>query len=800
MSFDKIITYTLRVIDRNRAYSAINLLGLSLGLTIFTLIVLFVRYEFGYDEYQVNYDRIYRIVRDGESDYLGSSRFAVVSAPTAGAIKETVREADHVSRIAYRGTLLVTVNENSFLEDNYRAVDPEFFNIFSVEVVAGDKDQLLANPTDIVLDRSTAIKYFGSVEGAIGQTLNVQGWNPIGDYVVQSVIEEMPFRSHFRATMLFAFEPYVKIIQPRDLEQWDSNNYWLAFTLREGTDVSAAQDRLNAYLAPKLVGRENPPRAIFQPLSDVHLGEYANFDLNATGNKDQLYIFVCIGILVLVIACINYINMATARATNRAKEIGVRKVNGALRVDLIIQFMFEAFASVIVAAVVAIGTVWLLLPAYNAFLSKEMSMDILLEPTSVMFAVGLIVSVALIAGSYPALLFSAFKPIHVLKGRFHQSHNSKMRNVLVVFQFVVSGTLVFCTLIVWKQMELVKNKDLGFNREHIITVRLRDQAHRHRIGEIKQMLLSNSAISAVSGSMSLPTGMGSNTGRNWQGKNGEQHLSIYINQVDPDFIDLYEMKLIAGSNLAPTSRSRERSMDIVVNETLVRELGFSNDEILNREFIRPTIDTFRVIGVVADFHYRDFKLKIEPMELRAFDWGPPNYLSIKVQGVELQSVVDHIRTTLASISDKYPFEYSYYDDVYNKTFLAEAKTSKLMTVFSVVAIAIAALGLYGLILHMVNQRMKEIGIRKTLGAGRMSIIRLLSGKFGALILIGYAIACGIGYYGIEKWLEGFAYRVSPTAVDFIVTLVAIALIAGLAVSSRVATALRINPATVLKQE
>lgn len=800
MNFSKILSYALRVVNRNRAYSAINLLGLSLGLTIFTLIVLFVRYEFGYDRYHANYDRIYRIVRDGESEYLGSKRFAVVSAPTAEALKETVKETEFVSRMGQRGNLLVTVNGNSFMEEDYYAVDPDFFKMFSLEVLAGERSALLTDPSNIVLDESTAIKYYGSITDAIGKSLSAELFDPLGEYVVQSVVRDMPFQSHFRGGIFIPFEPYVKIIQPQDLTQWDSNNYWIFFTLQPGTDITAAEDLLHAYLGPKLTGYDVPPKAMFQPLSDVHLGERVNFDIGTVGNKDQLYIFLCIGILVLVIACINYINMATARAANRAKEIGVRKVNGALRIDLIIQFMFEAFLSVIVAAVVAIIAVVLLLPAYNEFLTKEISANVLREPTSIMFAVLLIAAVATTAGAYPAFLFSAFKPVHVLKGRLQQSHNSRLRNVLVVFQFVVSGTLVFCTLIVWKQMEFVKNKDLGFNREHIVTVRLRDGALRSKSEEIRQMLLSNPAISKVSASMSLPTGMRSSNGRVWQGKNGEQRLSVYINQVDPNFIDLYQMRMIAGNNLTPTSRSTERSMDIVVNETLVRELGFSNDEILNREFIRANVDTFRVIGIVADFHYQDFKLKIEPMELRGFDWGPPNYLSVKVQGNDPQPVIDHIRKSLASISEKYPFEYSYYDEIYSKTFVAEAKVSELMSVFSVIAILIAALGLYGLILHMVNQRMKEIGIRKTLGAGSLSIVRLLSGKFGLLIMIGYTISCVIGYYGIQKWLDGFAYKVSPAVSDFTITLIAIAVIAGVAVTSRIAVALRINPAAVLKQD
>jgi putative ABC transport system permease protein len=481
--------------------------------------------------------------------------------------------------------------------------------------------------------------------------------------------------------------------------------------------------------------------------------------------------------------------MSTARAANRAKEIGVRKVNGALRWDVIVQFMSEALLSTTAAAAIACIAIVLLLPAYNNFLGKEISLD-----SFPMLVMPLIVVVGFISGAYPALLFSSFKPIDTLKGKFTASRNSGLRNTLVVFQFVVSGTLIFSTLVVWKQMAFIKTKDLGFNHDHTITVRLRDKALYEKTPELREMLLRNPAIHKVSASNRPATGISSQQGRKWQGKNGVQHISIYINSIDPHFIDLYEIPLLAGQNFSATSWKK----DIVVNETLVKELGFTNDEIIGRSFISR--DTARVIGVVADFHYMDMKLKILPMEFRTFEWSNPQFLSIKIQEDDVPAVLEFIRKTLTGISEKYPFEYSFYDEVYSKTFMAEAKTSKLMTVFSIVAIVIAALGLYGLILHMVNQRMKEIGIRKTLGAGSWSIVKLLSGRFGLLILVGYAISCGVGYYGIEKWLQGFAYRVSPGTTDFVMTLGAIFLIAAVAVLSRIMMALRINPARVLKQE
>jgi putative ABC transport system permease protein len=792
MNFSNIISYSLRVFNKSRVYSAINLLGLSLGLTIFSLIALFAKYEFGYDKHNANFDRIYRVAKNSDGQYLGISKSVIVAEPLAGAIKESVKEVDRVTRVARRSDLLVKTDNKSFFETWLIGVDPEYFDIFSMDVIAGEGKDLLNDASDVVLTESLAINYYGSATNAIGKTMALEQHKSIGDYVVKAVIRDIPFQAHFRPQMFLQFDALVRATQPGDIGFWNNNNYWIYLTMLPGTDVAAAEKSLNEYVKPYM--GEKPPILFFQPLSDIHLGDRMNFDFALVGSKDSLYIFLSIGVLVLIIACINYINMATARAINRAKEIGVRKVNGALRFDLIVQFLAEAFISTLVSAVVALIAVALILPSFNQFVEREIFLDVLLQLKSVAFIALLLATVAIIAGSYPAFLFSSFKPIQTLRGTFRQSHNSRLRNVLVVFQFIVSGTLVFGTLTVLRQMEFVKNKDLGFVREHIILVQLRDERLKNKYSEIRELLLRNPEVKNVAASMRPPTGIQATMGRDWPGKNGKLHISAYHNQIDTNFVNLYQMKLVAGSNLTSTSGKN----DAIVNEALVRELGYTNDEVVGKLFARDW-DSTRIVGVVGDFHFRDFKLKIEPVDFKRFNWGPPDFLSIKIHGNNVQSTLDYIQKTLARISEKYPFEYTFYDEWYGKTFVAEQKTSKLMTAFASVAIIIAALGLYGLILHMVNQRMKEIGIRKTLGAGSMSIIKLLSGKFGVLILIGYVIACGIGYYGVTTWLDAFAYKISPGVSDFVITLLAIMIIAGVAVYSRIAVALGINPASVLKE-
>jgi putative ABC transport system permease protein len=789
-----LIKFLARVINRSKVYAAINFFGLSMGLFVFMLIALYVTYEFGYDRHNEKYNHIYRVVRDHAGNYMGTEKFVVSAAPIADAVRSSIPEANYVTRIGKRGNMLVTIGDKSFYETEYYSGEPDLFNIFSLEVIAGPSTGLLSEHGQVVITESQAVKYFGSVADALGKTITAQTNKPLSDFVVQAVIRDMPHQSHFRMNIIF---PFMQLIRPDDLVAWNNNNHWIYFTLRPGADLVAAQARLQAEVHSHL-GEDDKSVMLLQPLSDVYTGERMNFDLTVVSSADRLYVFACIGFLVLVIACINYINMATARASNRIREIGVRKVNGALRGDLVFQFMTESYLMVTVSAIVAIAATFLVLPSYNSFLEKHITFNFFTQPALFLFLLALVLLVGTAAGIYPALVFSAFKPITALKSMIKQSHNSRLRHALVVVQFVISGTLIFGTLVVWRQMNYIRDKDLGFNREHVIMINLRDMKLREKHAEIKQKLLLNPAILAAAASRQPPTGIESQQGRRWQTKdNGEQRVEVYINHVDSSFLNFYDIKLLEGSNIT----SGFSAIDAVVNETLVRELGYTNEEIIGRSFITGNRgDTTRIAGVVKDFHFHDFKMKIRPMEFRKFIWGPPEHISIRVDQRHMPAALEYAEATLREFSEAYPFEYVFYDDHYYNTFKAEAKTSRLMTVFAVVSIFIASLGLYGLILYTVDQRVKEISIRKVLGAGGASIVRLLTGRFAFLILAGYIVSCALGFYATERWLEVFAYKVSPGMMELTVTLVTMLMITCIAIYSRIRIALRVNPAVVLKGE
>lgn len=787
-----LIRISLRLVKRNRTYSIINFFGLSLGLFAFILIYVYVSYELRYDRYHHNYENLYKVYKQGENEYMGSNKFAVTQAPLAGLIQQ-LPEVDHTTRILSSGNLLVTVGKESFFEDKYYAVGPYAFNMFTLDIAAGSKKGMLTNPKSVVLNETMAIKYFGSAENAIGKTIRAESYTNLGEFVVESVVKDMPANSQFSMNIIFQFEATVNIIQPGDLTSWDNSNYYNYVMFKPGADISAAEAKLMESVKSNF-GDNKPPDYKFQPLRNAYLGERLNFDIGTTGSMNRIYIFLCIGILVLLIACINYTNMATARASKRAKEIGLRKVTGASRSELMMQFIGEAVFMSTLSMVVAYGAVILVLPYFNSFLDKNILLSFQAQPLLIVVLAGLALLVGVIAGIYPALVLSSMSPVQTLKGSVTSSSNISLRDALVVFQFVISGTLIFATLVVWNQLQFIEHTNLGFNKEQIVTVKLRDRVLQEKAGAIKQMLLQNPDILKVSASSRTPSQVNSNQGRNWDVKGEQKSLQVYYCEIDSSFLNVYEIKLLAGQNLSATSDEN----DVIINESLVKELGYTNEEIIGTLFAHG--DSTRVIGVVQDFHFQDFRQKIQPLRMKNFVWGPPSCLSLKVNEAGMQRTLQYVEETLSSISDKYPFEYAFYDDIYNRAYVSEIKTGKMMGWFAGVAIFIATMGLYGLVLFVLNQRLREISIRKVLGASGISILRLLSSRFVVLVMIGYALACGIGYYGMEQWLSEFVYRIPLSFGIFLVTLVVMIAITGLTIFFRVRQATSINPAVVLKQE
>lgn len=787
-----LIKISLRLVTRNRTYSVINFFGLSLGLFAFILIYLYVSYELSYDSYHKNSDTIYRVYKQGESEYMGSNKFAVTQAPLASVIGQ-LPEVDYTTRILSSGNLLVTVGKESFFEDKYYAVDPEAFNMFTLDLAAGSKKGILSNPKSVVLNETMAKKYFSSAENAIGKTISAESYTNLGEFVVEAVIKDMPRNSQFTMSIIFQFEATVSLIQPGDLTSWNNSNYYNYVMFKPGADIAAAGAKVMESVKSNF-GDDKPPEYKFQPLSNVYLGERINFDIGPTGSMSRIYIFLCIGALVLLIACINYTNMATARASKRAKEIGLRKVTGASRSELMLQFIGEAVFMSVLSMIIAYGAVMLTLPYFNSFLEKSIVLSFQAQPLLIVVLLALTILVGVIAGIYPALVLSSMNPALTLKGSVKSSNRISLRDALVVFQFVISGTLIFATLVVWNQLQFIEHTNLGFNKEQIVTVKLRDRTLQEKASAIKQKLLQNPNILKVAASSKAPSQVSSNQGRTWDVRGEKKSLQVYYCEIDSSFLNVYEIKLLAGQNLSATSGHN----DVLINESLVKELGYTNEEIVGTLFAHG--DSTHVVGVVQDFHFQDFKQKIQPLRMKNFVWGPPSCLSLKVNEAGMQQTLQFVEETLSSISDKYPFEYAFYDDIYNRAYVSEIKTGKMMGWFAGVAIFIATMGLYGLVLFVLNQRLREISIRKVLGASGISILKLLSSRFVILVVIGYALACTIGYYGMEKWLSEFVYRIPLSFGIFLLTLLVMIAITGLTIFFRVRQATAVNPAVVLKHE
>ncbi|MFN8333684.1 MAG: FtsX-like permease family protein [Cyclobacteriaceae bacterium] len=792
--FKNLLVISFRLISRYRTYSLINFFGLALGLFAFTLIYLYVTYELSYDRHNKNYNNIFRVYKESEQEYMGSNKFAVTQAPLAELMRQQIPEIERTSRLLNINNILITAGNESFLETQSAAVDPGMFDIFTFEVIAGYRNQLLTNPASVVLGETQAIKYFGSAANAVGKNLRAETFMNLGEFVVEAVIKDMPPNSHVRMGIIFQFEAMVKATQPGDILSWDNSNYYNYVLFKPGADISAAEHKLAQAVKLHFNSNDQPPAYRFQSLHDVYLGPRINFEIAQTGSMNRIYIFSCIAALILLIACINYTNMATAHASKRAKEIGLRKVTGARRSELIFQFLGEALFLTILAMIIACISVKLALPYFNNFLEKQISFSLFTQP--ILFAVLLTVTslVGITAGVYPALVLSSLNPSKTVKGSYANGRSNYLRDGLVIVQFVISGALIFATLVVWMQMKFIGEKDLGFNREQIVIIQLRDQQLKNGTEVIKSRLLENSDILNVSASSSAPSQINSSQGRTWPAKGEQKDLQVFYCKIDTSFLNLYEINLVAGQNFSSSSHYN----DVIINQRLVKELGYTDEEIIGTLFAHG--DSSRVTGVVKDFHFQDFRQIIQPLRLRKVTSGPLSYLSVKVNEANMQNTLTFIEKTLRSVSDKYPFEYSFYDDLFQRAYTTEIKIGKMMTWFSVMAIAIASLGLYGLILFVVNQRMKEIGVRKVHGASAFSIGRLLSARFCVLVLAGYVLACGIGFFTMKRWLDEFAYRIPLSGGLFVITLLVMFTITGCTLFFRIRQATRLNPIIVLKHE
>ncbi len=784
----------LRSFRKNTSYTFLNILGLTSGLVVFILITLYTSYELSYDSQHENSDRIFRVYQRQKGNiYQGSDRFAVTAIPMAPALMADYPEVAYATRFDDFYNVLIKANDETFLEPNLYATDPETFKMFTFEVLHGELESFLVEKNTAVLAESAAIRLFGKTD-VVGEIIHFRNEHPM---TVVGVIKDMPENSHFVMSIILQFESVSQILE-RNMTRWNNNSYYTYLMLVEGADVKELQSKMpefRAKYADDPIDEDGQSTTFtLQPLPEVHFTQGVNFDIAPSSDPQKLYIYLGIAFMVLIIAGINYVNLATARSIDRTKEIGIRKVVGAQSGNLIFQFLLESFLLVFFSMVLSMVLLLLILPPFSQFIDRPLSLDFS-EPLLWLFLLVLAVGLSVLAGLYPSWILKSFKPVAALKGKGEiKQRGGLFRNVLVVFQFAISSGLIISATVLSEQLRFIQNKDMGYVRDQIVVINIRDRSIRDQISVFNDEIRKIPGVVSVAGGSSLPNNISSSTNARWPGKDKDLTVPIYTGRVDYDYFDLFEMEFVAGR---PFDREIESDKNaVVLNQSAVKAIGW--DEPLGKQYITNNGDTGRVIGILKDFNQHSLRLDIEPLQL--FFRESHSRIAVKIEGDNLKEALNSIEESFNGFNPEYPFSYNYFDDIFDRAYLSDIKTGKLAQWFTLLTILVACLGLYGLAAHKVQQRIKEVGVRKVLGASVTSILGLLSRDFIKLLIIAFLIAAPLAYYVMDGWLNGFAFHITIGGLTLFVTLAMMILVAGLTVGYRTYRAAVRNPVEALRDE
>ena len=800
--FKNYLIIAWRNIKKNKAYSALNILGLAVGLAVFILIMLFVRTELSYDRYHANARNIYRVVQEQPGNvYLGSNVFAVTPAPLAAAMVRDLPEVLKATRIDTWSDVLVSVGEKNFLEKIVHWTDPQTFEIFSFPLVRGDRASALKDPSSVLLSERAARRLFGETD-PVDRTVVLQAFDMKAEFKVAGVFRDIPANSHFVMDVVAPFETMGKV-EKNDLTRWGNNSYYTYILLKDGADQKALEAKLvpfiTKYEAERVRKRNGRlARYFLQALTRIHLHSRTNFELAPIGDARFVFLFASIAVLVLVIACINYMNLATARSLKRAKEVGLRKVVGAGKAQLVRQFLGDAMVLTFMALVLAVGLVLAALPAFRTFVERDIAFnpfrDLALMPGLVLLAA----VVGVVAGSYPALFVSAFRPVSAIKGTgASRARGRGLRNALIVFQFAASIALIICTVGVRGQLRYIRNTDMGFERDQIVVLSPRGGV-RPNLEPFKTELRRNPAVLSVASSSCLPNNVTSSTNANWPGRPEELRIPIYVIEADYDFAELYGLKLARGRNFSRDFPS-DAGGAFLINEAAQKAIGW--DDPVGREFGGPGRNgaNGKIVGVLKDFHMHSLRLSIMPLYI-SLDPTRANRVSVKIRGGDIPATLDSIRENWKRFEPAYPFEYTFFDEVFDRAYRVEQRLGTMFSAFAGLAVLIACLGLLGLASFTAEQKTKEIGIRKVLGASSTSVIVLLSREFMKWVVAANVIAWPVGYFAMRSWLQNFAYRTSLTMPMFLGAALAAFAIAAAVISLQTYRAAAANPAESMRYE
>ncbi|MEX1240511.1 MAG: ABC transporter permease [Cyclobacteriaceae bacterium] len=777
-------------------YSAINILGLSIGMTCCMLIFLYVNHELSYDKFHSKADRIYRLVTDIKTP-TETIKISITSAPMGAYLKKDFPEVEEVARMYHRSVLLQR-DEHQYQEDQTLFADASFFDVFDFLVLRGNVRTALVDPFSVVITEDAAKKYFGE-ENPIGQSLRMEG---SFDLTVTAVVRNVPSNSQVEFDFLISMSTLLEKLDPDRKEEWGNFGFYTFLLLPELTNPEALEDKFPAFMERHISGMREDEMyysLFLEPLRRVYL--YTGRGGPVTGSLSNIYFFSIIAAFILLIACINFMNLATARAAERAKEVGIRKVNGALKRQLTIQFLSESILLSLFAFVLASIFTELLLPAFNELSGKIIDESIFYEHNYLLLLFLLALGVGILAGIYPAFVLSGFQPVSVLKGRFSTSSRGLvLRKALVVVQFAISIMLIAGTVTVYTQLNYMRSQELGFTKEQMLVINFRrDDKVMRQMEAIKNSLKSHPRVLSAAASSSTPGQSNSGAFTNIENPDGEMQASnIHLYSVDFDFLEQYQIEVVAGRSFSrdfPTDSTQA----MIINEAAAASYGYASpEEAVGKRFSQWGREG-QIIGVIKDFHIRSLQQQIQPLTIRIAT-NDFKLISLHIEAKDIPSTLAALERQWSALVPHRPFDYFFLDEAFDQQYRNETRFGKLFICFGGLAIFIACLGLLGLISYTVVQRMKEIGIRKVLGASESSIIRLLTKDFLKLVIIAFLIATPIAWYVLREWLADFAYRIEIGAGVFLLAGLGALLIALATVSWQSIRAALANPVDSLKDE
>ncbi len=802
--FKNYLKISLRNLIKHKGASFINITGLAIGMACGMLILLFVKDELSYDRFHEKADRIYRVnsefVEKGQTQ-----RYSQTSPPIGPALQQNFPEIEAVVRVSYpNDKILITLGENSFYENQFYYADENLFRVFSFSLHEGNSETALKDVTSVVLSEPMARKYFGNAS-PLGKVLSVELRGKMKDFQVTGVLNKIPFNSHIRPDFIINFNNLSK----GRLEEWWDFGFHTFVLLPESVVPGALEEKFYRFIKDRMPvsnSNESLPKLFLQPLADIHL--YSDFEIGEGdfGPLTYVYLFSALALFIIAIACINFMNLATARSQGRAREVGVRKVVGAKRNQLIGQFLCESLVMSLVALVVAVGLIELVTPAFNAVYHKNITLNLSEDHLTILSFIILALIVGLAAGSYPALFHSRFQPIEVLKGTWTKGlAGSRFRKILVITQFAISTVIIFGTVIVYSQLQFVKNAKLGFDQEHTVIIPL-TRAIKPSSETLKNEALRNPNVLHASLAFTYPAG------ENWwitgvlpEGtENIESRKRVYSFQTDFDFFKTLGATIVAGRDFS--TRFLTDSNMFIINEAAVKDFGWkSPEEAIGKQlkWLGHGPDhpkTGAVIGVVQDFHFKALREKISPAVFHVMPSDSYELLALRIRPHSTSETMTSMKKLWTSLDPAHPFEYQFVDDNVSRQYEPEERLGKVFGIFAALAIFIACLGLYALVAFTTEQRTKEIGIRKVMGATIGGIVTLLSREFIKLVLIANVIAWPLAYWAMNRWLENFAYRVNIGISSFLLSAAVALLIALFTVSHQAFKAATANPVEALKYE